>query len=741
MTSLNGYIQGLGGGEKRTVDKQGKEIKLSVFDNIDRVIVFNEAGETTQEHYDGTFNFNQLIHNGNFVDSSYWKIYTSSRGTFSANDNIGTITYNGSYSGGYDCALAPNGYSIPLTSSHKYLLTVSVKSDFATDIGVEIGTGIGSLDRTLTVGVWTDYSIIAQRPNWSSGTVVLIKPVNSTIVNGSQLQFKNCMFIDLTDMFGSTKADELYAMEQAEAGSGVAWFRSYFDDDYYPYNSGTQTTIPSPLFPEDIVGIGTRNFDGTYRVSIDYDDGDEHYGTITASGLAYPLYEGDVLDFVNGKVIRANGYKVLDGSENWQAGIGDFELTISDMLSGSYLDGKSDRFKVISAGSLDDNTIKLGDNNQKLYILTNISGVTDVATWKTWLSNNNTTIVYPLATPVDEYITLTGDISDIGTARVMADGTLTVKYDKVEMAIRKYSSPPDWSKIGYSETPSFILDGFDYSKQIYDSWTPAASYASKFRGDKALKFFPEVDLTGANNYSAMFQESGILSTPPLTIGDGSNTVINSQGMFQTTQIEKIELTTSEATQKVQIANIFNGCTMLKNAKLTLSASGSMQYAFADCNRLERIEDGLETSDVTSISEAFRACSSLLYLYELDLNSCTTCYRAFYNCTSLYSAPYLKNIGNGVNFQQMFWNCSSLKVLPLYNLGSPSNLTNMFQGTGSNLEEASRINILVMLATCTYSGTKTLAHLGFTASMYSAASWQALPHYNDFVSAGWSIGYN
>jgi hypothetical protein len=309
------------------------------------------------------------------------------------------------------------------------------------------------------------------------------------------------------------------------------------------------------------------------------------------------------------------------------------------------------------------------------------------------------------------------------------------------MAIRKYSAKPDWQKIGYTDTPQIILDAFDYSKRIFDSWTPAASYASKYRGDKALKFFPEVDITGATNYSAMFQESGILSTPPLTIGDGSNTVIDSRWMFQNSPIEEIELTTSDPAQKVQIMNIFNGCSNLKNAKLTLSASGSMQNAFADCKSLKRIEDGLETSDVTSFSEAFRACSSLLYLYELDLSSCTTCYRAFQNCTSLESAPYLNNIRTGGNFAQMFWNCSSLRILPPYNLGSPSNLTNMFQGTGSNLDEASRINILSMLAACTYSGTKTLAHLGFTASMYSAASWQALPHYNEFVSAGWSIGYS
>ena len=509
----------------------------------------------------------------------------------------------------------------------------------------------------------------------------------------------------------------------------------------------SQTGTPTPSNPVDIVGIGTKQFDGTYRVFIDYDDGDEHYGRITASGLAYPLYEGDILDFVNGKVIRANGYKVLDGSESWSPytnyGLG-FSLIISDMLSQNFGNGKSNRFIRVTSSTISSqsNGARFGGNNNRLYVTqVNITGVSDVATWQTWLSNNATYIVYPLASPTDEYITLTGDISDIGTATVTADGTLTVKYDKVEMAIRKYSSPPDWSKIGYSETPSFILDAFDYSKQIYDTWTSAASYASQYRGDKALKFFPEVDLTGATNYSAMFQESGILSTPPLTIGDGSNTVIDSRWMFQSSPIEKIELTTSDPDQEVQITNIFNGCSNLKNAKLTFKASGSMQYAFADCTLLERIENGLDTSAVTSLSEAFRACSSLNYLYELDLSSCTTCYRAFQNCTSMYAAPYLRNIRTGGNFQQMFWNCSSLKELPPYNLGSPSNLTNMFQGTGSNLDENSRNNILMMLAACTYSGTKTLAHLGFTASMYSAASWQALTNYNTFTAAGWSIGYS
>lgn len=47
------------------------------------------------------------------------------------------------------------------------------------------------------------------------------------------------MVIDLTQMFGSAIADYLYALEQANAGAGVAWFKSLFPKPYYAYNAGT----------------------------------------------------------------------------------------------------------------------------------------------------------------------------------------------------------------------------------------------------------------------------------------------------------------------------------------------------------------------------------------------------------------------------------------------------------------------------------------------------------------------
>lgn len=546
MTSFNGYIQGLGNGEKRTVDKRGKEIKLSVFDNIDRVIVFNEAGETSQE--------------------------------------------------------------------------------------------------------------------------------------------------------------------------------------------GT----PTPDNPVPINGIGFKRPDGTYTVTISYDDGDEHYGTIIASGLAYPLYEGDVLDFVNGKVIRANGCKVFDGTEDWAVYSvnSGYSVAISDMKSMNFGVGYSDRFSLITSASTENNRIRFGGNNTRVYIYyVNISGVSDLATWKTWLSNNDTYIVYPLATPTDEYITLSGDISEIGTATVTADGTLTVQYDKAEMAIRKYSPKPDWSKIGYSNTPNAVINAFDYAKRIYDNWS-----FRKFTGDLNLRIFPNVDISGQLGLNGMFKGcTNLMSIPSLEIGTDSGT-LNASEFARASGIEEVDLTSNNLNQENNFQNGFNGCAFLKSYSITAKAS-NVNAMFSGCSSLIEAPD-FDTSTTANFSEMFAGCSSLTYVSDdFDTSSGTNFYRCFYNCSSLESIPSW-DVRTGTNLQQLFAGCSSIKNVPPLTITAATNLTNMFQNSGSNLTELSRNNILMMLATASsYTGTKTLAAVGFTSSMYSAASWQALTNYGDFTDAGWSIGYS
>lgn len=49
--------------------------------------------------------------------------------------------------------------------------------------------------------------------------------------------------IDLTHLFGSTIADYVYSLEQANTGAGVAWFKQLFPKDYYGYNAGELMSV------------------------------------------------------------------------------------------------------------------------------------------------------------------------------------------------------------------------------------------------------------------------------------------------------------------------------------------------------------------------------------------------------------------------------------------------------------------------------------------------------------------
>ena len=674
MTALNGYIQGLG--SSRTVRKTGKNIKLFVYDNIDRVIVFNEAGETTQKTLTGK----NLCSVNSVSVQNVTAIY---------ND------YN------------PILRNISFSDNTQYTFSCNIITDDTTH---QFGIKVYYKDGTTSYLAFHDGNI---------------DKTNVTTASEKSIDYI-AFFYDVNFQIG-------FSDLQIETGSTATEFE--------PYCGGIPS--PNPDYPQDIKGIGLKQSDGTYSVSIDYDDDNGRTGTITASGLAYPLYEGDVLDFVNGKVIRANGYKVFDGTEAWgdYPSYNGYYMTISDMKTGSRMDGKSNCFLTSFTAGHIDNTIWYGVLNNNIYLIEiNISGVTDLASWKTWLSNNPTYIVYPLATPTDEYITLSGDISDIGTATVTADGTLTVQYDKVEMAIRKYSPKPDWSKIGYSDTPTEIISAFDYARDIQKTWTASSP---NFNGDKKLFYFPDIDISGKNRgLNGFFQNSNLMHVEPLTIGEATPTgTVNCQGMYQNTWVEDVTMTAKTNTQKFNFNDCFSGCINLKKVTLNMKAD-SATGMFYDCRSFTGNLTGLDTSEVTNFSNMFENCINLTLMPPIDTSSATSMYRMFGACEKLQTmeiATY--NYSHVQDFAQMFWQCTAIKNLPWINFSAATNLTNMFQATGSNLTEQSRDNLLRSLTSAiAYTGTKTLSQLGFTNSMYSAASWQALQHYTDFVNAGWSIGY-
>ena len=112
--------------------------------------------------------------------------------------------------------------------------------------------------------------------------------------------------------------------------------------------------------------------------------------------------------------------------------------------------------------------------------------------------------------------------------------------------------------------------------------------------------------------------------------------------------------------------------------------------------------------------------------------------AFNGCKNLVTIPNL-DISNVLRLDGMCNSCNALVNFEIKSAPSCTGFQYMFYGCNA-LSDTSLDNILQMCASATnYSGTKTLAYLNIdNRTVYPATRIQALPHYQDFITAGWSI---
>ena len=145
------------------------------------------------------------------------------------------------------------------------------------------------------------------------------------------------------------------------------------------------------------------------------------------------VYGGDI-DLITGIGKSKLGFITFDGSEDWdlyypQDG---FAISIPDMKIGSAMDGYCNILPVIKTSS--QFGVRLGGsiNDNKIYccrIVGAIEGVTNVDTWKAFLSENNLTICYPLATEEDISIDPETISTINGINNIWSDtGDMEVKY-------------------------------------------------------------------------------------------------------------------------------------------------------------------------------------------------------------------------------------------------------------------------------------------------------------------------
>ena len=174
--------------------------------------------------------------------------------------------------------------------------------------------------------------------------------------------------------------------------------------------------------------------------------------------------------------------------------------------------------------------------------------------------------------------------------------------------------PPDWSLIGYSDTPQSVITDFNYAKEIYDNWDSSiTSMANKYSYNNEIVLMPLVDTSNvtdmeyAFNYAVHFEYFPLLDTSKVT---------NFSYTFSNTDIRSIPL-------------------------IDTSSAGSTRAMFSDCSKLTAVPL-FNTSNATNMNQMFYGCSSLVTVPAFDTSKANNLNLCFGSCSQL-SDESLNNI--------------------------------------------------------------------------------------------------
>lgn len=168
-------------------------------------------------------------------------------------------------------------------------------------------------------------------------------------------------------------------------------------------------------------------------------DFEQYTGNIYTIQLGQEVYGAEV-DVVNSVAHVTHGYREFDGTENgWTWGSPYVSFYIPYMANSNFYQGLANWLKTID--SLYVAGIVFGSGGNKVIYITKYVmqelGITDIEGWKTYLSNHNLQIVYPLATPFDIQLTPTQIETLIGNNTIFADtGDIDLTYKDLDIAKR-----------------------------------------------------------------------------------------------------------------------------------------------------------------------------------------------------------------------------------------------------------------------------------------------------------------
>ena len=178
------------------------------------------------------------------------------------------------------------------------------------------------------------------------------------------------------------------------------------------------------------------------------------------------------------------------------------------------------------------------------------------------------------------------------------------------------------------------------------------------------------------------------------------------GIFNedTDTIENIEIVNSSHISDFTF--VFANMKYLKTVSVDTSGATSMENMFAKSAIVNA--PVLETSNVTSTKFMFFGCSNLEHIPLYDFSNVTNMYGTFgghpRGCTNLTAIPQL-DTHNVTDMQYCFQNCTSLTTIPQLDTSNVTNMSSMFQGctnltTIPQLDTSNVTNMISCFSGCT-----------------------------------------
>ena len=247
---------------------------------------------------------------------------------------------------------------------------------------------------------------------------ILIR-VNGDVKTNDSVVFKNCMWVDLTLLFGSTVADYIYSLETDTAGAGVAIARKWgnITKDYYEYNPGQLISV-SGLQSRETVGFNQWDEEwrlGLYDVSGNWVARDDYF----SSKNMIPVVPSATYYFNHGKSTSSSYYICYYDAD------GNFIVRNAYNLKPS-----KESFTVPSNAHFINFTLPAYDTTYNHDLCINISDTSRNGTYKPYIKHG-----YPLDSSltlrgvpklVDNKLAFDGD-------RYLPDGTVERRYGVVDL--------------------------------------------------------------------------------------------------------------------------------------------------------------------------------------------------------------------------------------------------------------------------------------------------------------------